>query len=151
MSPVASSQEPQSDDTFSSSVIDLVSRVAISYFAIVAVAVLIDLVRGNRLTFVSWTSFALQSAAAFLLAAIVTQRTLARWQQAGRTVPPNISAAAAVIGLALAAGTLAGGFFPDGVTYRRRAPELFLRTTSALVPMVVAVYLVLRSAQRPGR
>jgi hypothetical protein len=149
MSPDASARAPQSDDPFYLSVIDLVARVAIGYFAIVAVAVVIELVRGDRLTFRSWTSFALQSAAAFLLATIVARRTLAGWQQAGhRVAPANITTSAAVIGMALAVGTLAGGFFPDAEGYRRRAPELFLRSVSALLPMAVAVYLVLRSAER---
>jgi hypothetical protein len=149
MPPAASPREPQSDDPLYLSVIDLVARVAFSYFAIVAVASVIDLVRGDRLTFRSRTSFAFQSAAAFLLATIVTRRTVSSWQQAGRqVVPANISASAAVIGIALAVGTLAGGFFPDAVGYQRRAPELFLRTVSALVPLAIAVYLLLRSADR---
>lgn len=149
MPPADSSRGPQSDNPFYLTVIDLVARVAIGYFAIVALAVLNDLVRGDRLTFRSWTSFAIQSAAAFLLATIVTRRTLAGWQQAGRrVVPANITTSAIVIGMALAVGTLAGGFFPDAEGYRRRAPELFLRSFSALVPMAVAVYVVLRSAER---
>ena len=64
------------------------------------------------------------AAAAFLLATMVTRRTLASWQQSGRQfVPPSISSSAAMIGMTLAAGTLAGGFFPDAVSYQRRAPE----------------------------
>ena len=122
---------------------------ALTYFAIVALALVIDVVRGDRLTFRSFTSFALQSAAAFLLATIVTRRTLVNWQQAGRhLVPASISLSAAVIGMALAVGTLAGGLFPDAVNYRRRAPELFFRTVSALLPPAIAGYLVLRSAER---
>ena len=149
MPPAASSGEPQSDEPFYLSVIDLFARVTFSYFAIVGVALVIDLVRGDRLTFRSWISFALQSGAAFLLAAFVARRTLAKWQQAARQfVPANISSSAAIIGSALAAGTLAGGFFPDAVGYQRRAPEPFWRTVSALVPLAVAVYLVLRSTER---
>jgi hypothetical protein len=106
-------------------------------------------VRGDQLTFRSWISFALQAGAAFLAAAIVARRTLARWQQAARPfVPANISSSAAIIGLALAVGTLAGGFFPDAIGYQRRAPEPFWRTVSALVPLAIAVYLVLRSPER---
>ena len=150
MPSAASSGGPQSDDPLYLSVIDLVARVAVTYFAIVALAVVIDLVRGDRLTFRSWASFALQSAAAFLLATIVTRRTLVSWQQAGRQwVPASISLSAAVVGMALAVGTLAGGLFPDAVSYRRRAPELFFRTVSAMVPLAIAGYLVLRSAERP--
>lgn len=149
MPTAASSGTPHSDDPLYLSVIDLVARVAGTYFAIVAVAVVIDMVRGDRLTFRSWASFAIQSAAAFLLATIVTRRTLASWQQADRQlVPASISLSAAVIGMALAAGTLAGGLFPDALSYQRRAPEPFFRTVSALVPAAIAGYLVLRSARR---
>ena len=145
----AASREPHSDEPIYLSVIDLFVRVTFGYFAIVGVAVVIDLVRGDGLTFRSWFSFALQSAAAFLLAAIIARRTLVRWRQAARQfVPANISSAAAIIGLALAVGTLAGGFFPDTVGYQRRAPEPFLRTMSALVPLAIAVFLVLRSSER---
>jgi hypothetical protein len=149
MPPSASPRGPQSDEPFYLSVIDLFARVTFSYFAIVGVAVVIDLVRGDRLIFRSWISFALQSGAAFLLAAIVARRTLAGWRQDARQfVPANISSSAAIIGLALAAGTLAGGFFPDAISYQRRAPEPFWRTLSALVPLAIAVYLVLRSPER---
>jgi hypothetical protein len=149
MPPAAVSGGPQSEEPLYLSVIDLFVRVTFSYFAIVGVALVIDMVRGDRLTFRSWVSFALQSGAVFLLAAIVARRTLDKWQQGARQlVPANISSSAAIIGFALAAGTLAGGFFPDPVGYQRRAPEPFLRTMSALVPLAVAVYLVLRSAER---
>ena len=149
MPPSASSREPQADEPLYLSVIDLFARVTVSYFAIVGVALVIDLVRGDQLTFRSWISFALQSGAAFLAAAIVARRTLAGWQQAARPfVPANISSSAAIIGLALAAGTLAGGFFPDAAGYQRRAPEPFWRTLSALSPLAIAVYLVLRSPER---
>jgi hypothetical protein len=146
MPPVASPHGPASDEPFYLRVIDLFGRVAFGYFAIVGVAVVIDLVRGDRLTFRTWSSFALQAGAALLLAAIVAHRTLAGWQKAARQfVPTNIFVSAAIIGVALAAGTLAGGFFPDAAGYQRRAPEPFLRTLSALVPLAIAVYLVLRS------
>jgi hypothetical protein len=149
MPPAAASRGPQSDDPFYLSVIDLVARVAIGYFAMVALAVVTDLVRGDRLTFRSWTSFAIQSAAAFLLGTIVARRTLDSWKRSSRgVVPANITRSAAVIGMALAAGTLAGGFFPDAAGYRRRAPELFLRSMSALVPLAATVYLLLRPAER---
>jgi hypothetical protein len=62
-------------------------------------------------------------------------------------VPASISLSAAIIGMALAVGTLAGGLFPDAVSYRRRAPELLFRTVSALVPPAIAGYLMLRSAE----
>jgi hypothetical protein len=149
MPPRAPSREPQSNEPLYLTVIDLFARVAVSYFAIVGVAVAIDLVRGDGLTFRSWAGFALQSAAAFLAAAIVARKTLAAWRRTAHPfVPANISASAAIIGVTLAAGTLAGGFFPDAVGYRRRAPELFLRTASALVPLAIAIYLVLRSADK---
>jgi hypothetical protein len=149
MPPSASSPGPQSDEPLYLSVIDLFARVTVSYFAIVGVALVIDLVRGDQLTFRSWASFALQSGAAFLLAAVVARRTLARWQQAARPfVPADISSSAAIIGLALAVGTLAGGFFPDSAGYQRSAPEPFWRTVSALAPLAIAVYLVLRSPER---
>jgi hypothetical protein len=143
----ASSSKPQADDPLYLSVIDLFARVAIGYFAIVGVAVVIDLVLDAQLTFRSWRSFALQSAAALVLATIVTRRTLGKWQRSGHQfVPAGISSSAAIVGMTLAAGTLAGGFFPDAVGYQRRAPEPFLRTMSALVPAAIAVYLMLRSA-----
>ena len=150
--PPAGSREPQSDEPLYLSVIDLFARVTACYFAIVGVALLIDVVRGDQLVFRSWISFAFQSGGAFLLALIVARRTFASWQQAAHQfVPANISSSAAIIGLVLALGTLAGGFFPDTVSYQRRAPEPYWRTLSAQVPLAIAVYLVLRSPERIGR
>ena len=130
----ASSPEPQPDEPFFLGVIDLFVKVAAGYFAVFGVALAVDFVRGDRLTFGSWIGFALQSAAAFLAATIVVRRALPGWQPA------------VIIGLVLAIGTLAGGFFPDAIGYQRRAPEPFWRTISALVPAAIAVYLVLRFA-----
>lgn len=116
-------------------------------FAVVVIALAVDIVRGDRFVFRSWPSFALQAVAAFLLVTIVANRTLAGWQRAGRPfVPASISTSAGLIGLSMAAGVLAGGFFPDAVNYRRRAPEMFFRTVIALAPAAVAVYAVLRAA-----
>lgn len=134
------------------SVIDLGGRIVVSFFAVVLIAVAVDVGLGNRLVFRSWTSFAVQAAAAFLLASLVAYRTLAGWQRTGsRFVPANVPASAVVIGGALGLGTLAGGFFPDAVNYQRRAPEMFLRSLTALVPAAIAVYAVLRvaAASRP--
>ncbi len=148
MPPSAPSRGPQADEPFYLSVIDLFARVTFCYFAIVGVAVVIDLMREDGLTFRSWASFAIQSGAAFFAAAFVARRTLAGWRQAARPfVPANVSSSAAIIGLALAVGTLAGGFFPDAIGYQRRAPEPFWRALSALVPLGIAVYLVLRSPE----
>ncbi len=149
MPSAAPSPAPQSDEPLYLSFIDLFARVAACYFAIVGVAVVIDLVRGDGLTFRSWTSFAIQSVAAFLLAAFVARWTLAKWQRtAHQFVPANISSSAAIVGLVLAAGTLAGGFFPDALGYQRRAPEPFWRGLSALAPLAIAVYLVLRPSKK---
>lgn len=149
MAPVASSSEPQSDEPRYLSVIDLFVRVAACFFAVFGVAVAIDVVRDEGVVFRSWGSFAVQAAAAFLLSAFVARQTLATWRRASRRfVPANIVAAAAIIGLTLAAGTLAGGFFPDAEGYQRRAPEPFWRFASALLPSAFAVYLVLGSSER---
>lgn len=149
MTSAASPKGAQSDEPLYLSVIDLVARVAVCFFAVFAVAVAIDMVRDDRVTFRSWTSFALQSGAAFVLAVITTQRTLTSWQRAARPfVPASISSATVIIGVALAAGTLAGGFFPDAISYQRRAPEPFFRIVTALVPMAIAGYLVLRSTEK---
>lgn len=149
MNPAASSGASTSGDDgpLYLSVIDLGGRTALCYFAVVLGALVADVVRDDRLTFRSWPSFAVQAAAAFLLATIVVGRMLAAWKKAGsRFVPVHIQAAALGIGAALGAGTLAGGFFPDALGYRRRAPEMFYRTVTALVPAAIAVYLALRSA-----
>jgi len=135
------------DDPLYLRVIDLGGRTALCYSAVALVAVVTDMVRGDGLTFRSWASFAVQSVAAFVLATIVVRRTLVGWKHAGsRFVPASIAAAALGIGVALGLGTLAGGFFPDALGYRRRSPELFFRTVAALMPTAVAVYLALRSA-----
>lgn len=119
-----------------------------AYFAVVVIALAVDIVRGHRFVFRSWPSFALQAVAAFLLVTIVATRTLTGWQRAGRRfVPTSILTSATLIGFAMAAGVLAGGFFPDAINYRRRAPEMFFRTLIALVPAAVAVYVVLRSSR----
>lgn len=139
----------QPDEPLFLSVIDLFIKAAVCHFAIFGIALAIDVVRGDQLVFRSWISFSLQSGVALLAGGIVARRTLAQWQQAGHPfVPADITSAAAVIGAALAAGTLLGGFFPDAVGYQRRAPEPFLRTLSALVPLAIAVYVVLRSAEK---
>ena len=83
------SPAPQSDEPLYLSFIDLFARVAACYFAIVGVAVVIDLVRGDGLTFRSWTSFAIQSVAAFLLAAFVARWTLAKWQRTAHQFVPG--------------------------------------------------------------
>jgi hypothetical protein len=135
------------DEPLYLSAIDLGGRGVIGYFAVVAVAVLTDIVRGDGVVFRSWSGFALQAFGALVLGTIAARSTLTTWQRAGnRFTPANITSASLFIGAALAAGTLAGGFFPDALGYRRRAPEFFLRTVTALVPMGVAMYLVLRAA-----
>jgi hypothetical protein len=150
MAPAPSSGGPRSDDEpLYLSAIDLGGRIVIGYFAVVFVGLAVDMLRGDRLVFRSWASFAIQAAAAFLLAALVARRTLLRWQEAGSGfVPARISSSAVVIAAALGLGTLAGGFFPDAASYQRRAPEMFVRSVVALVPAAIAVYVVLRSAAR---
>lgn len=147
--PAPGASPADDDDPLYLSVIDLGGRTVMCYFAVVLVAVVTDVIRGDRLTFRSWPSFAIQGAAAFLLAAIVVGRMLTAWRKAGsRFVPANITPAALGIGAVLGAGTLAGGFFPDALGYSRRAPEMFYRTVVALVPAAIAVYVALRQASR---
>jgi hypothetical protein len=143
------SQSGNDSDPLYLSVIDLGGRVVLEYFLVVGLALLVDLSRGDRLVFRAWSSFAVQSAGALLLGTIVARRTLTSWKWAeGRFVPANVAAASFVIGAALAVGTLAGGFIPDAVNARRRATEMFVRAIVALIPALMAVYLVLRSAAR---
>jgi hypothetical protein len=113
-------------------VIALVARIAATYFAVVAVALVADILIVDGAVFRTWPSFALQAAAAFALGFVVLrgERGL-------------------ILCLLVAAGVLAGGLFPDSPGYSRRAPEPFVRTLLAIVPAAVAAYIIVRTAARP--
>lgn len=58
-------------------------------------------------------------------------------------------AAASFVGIVLAAGTLAGGLFPDRPGYHSRAPEPFFRTMLAIGPGIAAGWAMTRRAAAP--
>ena len=95
------------DEPLYLSAIDLGGRGVIGYFAVVAVAVLTDIVRGDGVVFRSWSGFALQAFGALVLGTIAARSTLTTWQRAGnRFTPANITSASLFIGAALAVGSL---------------------------------------------
>ena len=127
-------------------VIPIIGRIAATYFAVVAAALLADVTIVHGAAFRTWPAFGAQAAVALALGLVVIRGELRRLNGDGGSgrarslVPPAL----------IAAGVMAGGFFPDRLGYSRRAPEPFARTLLAIVPAAVAAWLIVRAiAPRP--
>ena len=145
MSAGAPAEGPGANEPRYLGAIDLGARLGVAYFAIVATAIAVDMAFPDAGTFRTWRGFTIQALGALSLGTLAIRGPVARLHPAGRlALPVSAGVAAIALGAVLAAGTLAGGLFPDSPTYQRRAPQPFVRTLLALLPALGAGYAVLR-------